>query len=95
MQALLYNERVGCCEEGRCLEDNVAKSVDTRGMACPYPSFEMVKAMNSINPGGVLEILTDSDESAFKSLLSVCEKRRWEFLVIEESKEVWRIRIKK
>ena len=77
------------------LKTNVVKSVDTRGMACPYLSFEMVKAMNSINPGGVLEILTDSDESAFKSLPSVCEKRRWEFLVIEESKEVWRIRIKK
>ena len=77
------------------LKANVVKFVDTRGMACPYPSFEMVKAMNSINPGGVLEILTDSDESAFKSLPSVCEKRSWEFLVIEESKDVWRIRIKK
>jgi TusA-related sulfurtransferase len=77
------------------LKDNIVKFVDTRGMACPYPSFEAVKAMNSINPGGVLEILTDSNESAFKSLPSVCEKRRWEFLVLEESKDVWRIRIKK
>jgi len=77
------------------LKDNIVKFVDTRGMACPYPSFETVKAMNSINPGGVLEILTDSNESAFKSLPSVCEKRRWEFLVLEESKDVWRIRIKK
>ena len=77
------------------LKDNIVKFVDTRGMACPYPSFETVKAMNSINLGGVLEILTDSDESAFKSIPSVCEKRRWEFLVLEESKDVWRIRIKK
>ena len=51
--------------------------------------------MNAINPGGVLEILTDSDESAFKSIPSVSEKRGWEFLVLEESKDVWRIRIKK
>jgi TusA-related sulfurtransferase len=77
------------------LKGNVVKSVDTRGMACPYPSFETVKAMNSINHGGVLEILTDSEESAFKSIPSVSEKRRWEFLVLEESKDVWRIRIKK
>jgi len=77
------------------LKANVVNFVDTRGMACPYPSFETVKAMNSINLGGVLEILTDSDESAFKSIPSVCEKRTWEFLVLEESKDVWRIRIKK
>src|SRR5438552_4167348 len=50
---------------------------------------------DSIDRGGVLEILTDSDESAFKSIPSVCENRRWEFLVLEESKDVWRIRIKK
>jgi TusA-related sulfurtransferase len=51
--------------------------------------------MNSISPGGVLEILTDSNESGFESIPSVCEKRMWEFLVLEESKDVWRIRIKK
>jgi TusA-related sulfurtransferase len=59
------------------------------------PSFETVKAMNSLNTGDVLEIVTDSDESALKSIPSVCENRKWEFLVLEESKDVWRIRIKK
>jgi TusA-related sulfurtransferase len=77
------------------LSANVVKIIDTRGMSCPYPSFETVKAMNSISPGGVLEILTNSHESAFESIPSVCEKRKWEFLVLEESKDVWRIRIKK
>jgi tRNA 2-thiouridine synthesizing protein A len=77
------------------LKDNLVKSFDSRGMACPYPSFETVKAMNSLNTGDVLEIVTDSDESALKSIPSVCENRKWEFLVLEESKDVWRIRIKK
>src|SRR5262249_17337791 len=73
----------------------IAKSVDTRGMACPYPSFESVKAMNTIKPGDALEVLTDNDESALKSIPTVCDKRRWEFLVLQESKELWRVRIKK
>lgn len=77
------------------LKANIAKSVDSKGMACPYPSFESVKAMNTIKPGDVLEVLTDNDESALKSIPSVCDKRRWEFLVLQESKELWRVRIKK
>jgi TusA-related sulfurtransferase len=77
------------------LQNEVAKSIDTKGMACPYPSFEAVRAMNSLNPNEILEVVTDSDESALESVPSVCEKRNWEFLVIEEGKDLWRIRIKK
>ena len=77
------------------LQGSAAKSIDTRGMACPYPSFEAVKNMSSLNSNDVLEVVTDSDESALESIPSVCEKRRWEFLVIEEDKDLWRIRIKK
>jgi len=77
------------------LQDSATKSIDTRGMACPYPSFETVKNMNSLNSNDVLEVVTDSDESALESIPSVCEKRNWEFLVVEEDKELWRIRIKK
>ena len=78
----------------------IIKSVDTTGMACPYPSFESVKAMsllnnNSNNSNCCIEIITDSEESAFKSIPSVCQKRMWQFLVLEEVKGLWRIRIKK
>lgn len=80
----------------------IIKSVDTTGMACPYPSFESVKAMsllnnddNNNNTNGCIEIITDSEESAFRSIPSVCQKRMWQFLVLEEVKGLWRIRIKK
>jgi TusA-related sulfurtransferase len=52
----------------------ITKSVDTRGMACPYPSFESVKAMSLLDDAnGCIEIITDSEESAFKSIPSVCQ----------------------
>jgi TusA-related sulfurtransferase len=60
-----------------------------------YPSFETVKAMHSLKTGDVLEIITDSDESALKSIPTVCDNRKWEFLVLEEEKDTWRIRIRK
>jgi TusA-related sulfurtransferase len=78
----------------------IMKSVDTTGMACPYPSFESVKAMSLLdndnnNANGCIEIITDSEESALRSIPSVCQKRMWQFLVLEEAKGPWRIRIKK
>lgn len=79
-------------------ECEIAKSVDTTGMACPYPSFESVKAMSILNDdsaNGCIEIITDSEESAFRSIPNVCQKRKWQFLVLEEAKDLWRIRIKK
>ncbi len=72
------------------------KTIDTRGMACPYPSFESVKAMSSLNPNdSYIEILTDSEESALRSIPNVCEKRNWQFIVSEEGKDLWCIRISK
>jgi TusA-related sulfurtransferase len=78
-------------------KSNIIKSIDTRGMACPYPSFESIKAMSLLNDdaNGCIEIITDSEESAFKSIPSVCQKRKWQFLVLEEAKDLWRIRINK
>jgi TusA-related sulfurtransferase len=78
-------------------KSNIIKSIDTRGMACPYPSFESIKAMSLLNDdaNGCIEIITDSEESAFKSIPSVCQKRDWEFLLLEEAKDLWRIRINK
>jgi TusA-related sulfurtransferase len=76
----------------------ITKSIDTRGMACPYPSFESVKAMSVLDDNAAnvcVEIITDSEESALRSIPSVCQKRKWQFLVLEEARDLWRIRIKK
>ena len=81
------------------IEDSkIERTIDTRGMSCPYPSFESVKAMKAIDTekdGCCVEIITDSEESALKSIPSVCEKRKWQFVVLEESTGLWRVRIGK
>lgn len=77
-------------------EKKASKSIDTRGMACPYPSFESVKAMSLINDANeCVEIVTDSEESALRSIPNVCQKRNWQYLVFEEGKDLWRIKIQK
>ena len=81
------------------IEDSkIWRTMDTRGMSCPYPSFESVKAMKAIDTekdGYCVEIITDSEESALKSIPSVCEKRKWQFVVLEEAIGLWRVRIGK
>ena len=75
-------------------KSSVMKSVDATGMACPYPSFESVKAMSFLNDvNGCIEVITDSEESAFKSIPSVCQKRKWQFVVFEKAKNLWVVRI--
>jgi TusA-related sulfurtransferase len=57
-------------------DSKIGRAIDTRGMSCPYPSFESVKAMNSIDTekeGYCVDIITDSEESALKSIPGVCE----------------------
>jgi len=51
--------------------------------------------LNDEKQEGCIEIITDSEESAFRSIPSVCERRNWQFLVLEKNKNLWEIRIKK
>ena len=58
-------------------------------MACPYPSFESVKAMsllNDDNANGCIEVITDSEESAFKSIPKCLSKTEVAILSIRRSK---------
>ena len=87
----------GTPDPDRLKRCETSKSVDTRGMACPYPSFESVKAMSTPNDNtdSCIEIITDSEESALKSIPTVCQNRKWQFLALEGANDLWRIRIKK
>ncbi len=71
-----------------------AKRIDTRGMSCPYPSFEAVKALSSMKSNEVLEVLTDSEESALDSIPKVCERRGYHYAVVKDG-DVWYVRIMK
>ena len=71
-----------------------SKTVDTRGMICPYPSLMTVKALKDLKPGDVLEVLTDSDVSAKESIPTVLQQRGYRYVVLEE-KDYWIIRAKK
>ncbi|MCS6767497.1 MAG: sulfurtransferase TusA family protein [Candidatus Nitrosocaldus sp.] len=82
-------------EQPSLLDVSIAKRIDTRGMSCPYPSFEAVKALSSLGKGDVLEVVTDSEESALDSIPKVCERRGLEYAVIKVDSGLWHVRIRK
>jgi len=71
------------------------KILDVRGMVCPYPSFETIKALSSMKSGDILEVITDSKTSALESIPTLLKRKNYEFLVIEKEKELWHIKVKK
>jgi len=63
-------------------------------MACPYPSFEAVRALGAVSSGETVEILTDSEESATSSIPTVLSRRGIQFKV-ETKGNYWVIRFRK
>ena len=63
----------------------VAKSVDSRGTACPGPLLAAKKAIGEINSGDIMEILS-SDEGTKKDIPKWATKKGHEYLgTVEES----------
>jgi TusA-related sulfurtransferase len=64
---------------------DVTKSVDARGTACPGPLLEAKKAIGTIKPGDIMEILS-ADEGTRVDIPKWCGKQGHEYLgTIEES----------
>jgi len=72
----------------------VAKSVDARSMACPGPLLEAKKAIGSIKPGDVMEVLS-SDIATTNDIPKWCAKQGHEFLGFYEDSGFYRIYLRK
>jgi tRNA 2-thiouridine synthesizing protein A len=70
------------------------KIVDARGTACPGPLMEAKKAIGTIQPGDMMEILS-ADAGTKKDLPKWCVKQGHEYLGTIEEKGFFRIFMKK
>ena len=68
--------------------------VDTRGMVCPYPSLEAARALKQASRGDVVQLITDSEESARTSIPQVLERNSVEFK-LEQKQDYWVITFRK
>jgi TusA-related sulfurtransferase len=69
--------------------------LDTRGLVCPYPSFEASKAAASAAEKDVLEIISDDKYTATSSIATVLKKKEYEYAVVENSDGTYTIKARR
>ncbi len=67
-------------------------SIDTVGLICPYPALETQKALRRLEKGQILEVITNNEPTAEKSIPFLCEQSGSNFRVRREG-DRWRILI--
>ena len=72
----------------------VAKSVDARGTACPGPLLEAKKAIGSIQPGDVMEVLS-ADEGTKIDIPKWCSKQGHEYLGAKDESGYFKVYMRK
>jgi len=75
-------------------ESPADRILDTRGSYCPVPVIETAKAMASLEPGQVLEILAD-DIGVKLDIPAWCQGQGQRMLSMEQEGRLIRIRILK
>ena len=71
-----------------------AKTLDTRGLLCPYPYIEARRTLESLPRGSRLEVLTDSEPTAMSSVPILCEQNGYTF-TREKVGDEWRLIVTK
>ncbi len=69
-------------------------SLDTVGLICPYPALETKKALKALERGHMLEVITNNEPTAKRSIPIICEQGGYTFTIVEEG-DRWRIQIRK
>jgi tRNA 2-thiouridine synthesizing protein A len=68
--------------------------LDATGLICPLPVLRTRKAMKSVPPGGMLEVLA-TDPAAVKDLAAFCEATGHRLLDWSEQDGVFRFRLQR
>ena len=72
----------------------IDKKVDARGLSCPLPLLKAKQALNSLDQGSVLEVVSD-DPSSERDFNVFSKQSGNELLLVQNLDNVFTFRIKK
>jgi len=75
-------------------ETQVDKTVDSRGAACPGPLMDLIGAIREVEPGAVIALLSDNDQSLV-DVPEWAEESGNEVITTEEEDGYYRILVRK
>jgi tRNA 2-thiouridine synthesizing protein A len=81
-------------EELEEFQEEPSIRLNTVGLICPYPALETQKALRRMEEGQVLEVVTNNEPTAKRSIPLLCEQGGSAYRIIEEG-DRWRILIRK
>ena len=72
----------------------IEKKVDARGLSCPLPLLKAKQALNSVDQGAVVEVVSD-DPSSEQDFNVFSKQSGHELLLVQNLNNVFTFRIKK
>ena len=72
----------------------IDKKVDARGLSCPLPLLKAKQALNSVDQGAVVEVVSD-DPSSERDFSVFSKQSGHELLLVQNLNNVFTFRIKK
>lgn len=69
--------------------------LDARGLSCPHPTLQTVGKLQGMAVGEVLEVLTDSEDSAYDELPERLKSEGHQFVALEFPDGYWKVRVRK
>ena len=72
----------------------IDKKVDARGLSCPLPLLKAKQALNLVDQGAVVEVVSD-DPSSERDFNVFSKQSGHELLLVQNLKNVFTFRIKK
>ncbi len=80
---------------GLTCDSKIDKIINISGKICPYTVMETRDALKEMEPGQVLEVISDYKPAATESIPNFCEKKKYPIEVIENADGSFRLLIKK
>ncbi len=73
----------------------VDRTIDIKGLICPYTLIETRDALKEMEKGQVLEVLCDYEPAAKTTIPNFCRKKGYPIEIMEEGEKLWRVLIEK
>lgn len=76
-------------------ERQTDKTIDIKGLICPYTLIETRDTLKALDAGQVLKVVCDYEPAAKTTIPAFCEKKGYHLEIVEDGAGAWNLYITK